>query len=218
MTTEQLQQIQTLTATQRIWLDWQISKYLAEQGTENPSATQTLCAFVVLEKEGAPSKAALQHFLAERLPDYMVPAAIHFVEKIPRTPNGKVDRRTLAALARQQQAEREIMAPRSALETVLQRIWQEVLPRERIGISENFFQLGGHSLLVTALIAQIRDLFDLEVPLSSVFEAPTIEKLALWMTNRFGRQSVEETAQLILEVSEMSDDEAAEKLGDDETG
>jgi acyl carrier protein len=95
------------------------------------------------------------------------------------------------------QREREYEAPRTAVEEVLCDIWSEVLQVERVGVSESFFELGGHSLLATQLISRVRDAFQIELPLRTLFEKPTVAELAL---------KVEEV--LIQEIDNLSDDEA----------
>jgi amino acid adenylation domain-containing protein/non-ribosomal peptide synthase protein (TIGR01720 family) len=121
----------------------------------------------------------LRAFLAERLPDYMLPAAFVLLEALPLTPNGKLDRRALPAADRSRPAlGQALVAPHSLLEDLLATIWAQVLDIGRVGIHDNFFALGGHSLLVTQVIAQVRATFNTELPLRSLFDAPTIAQLA----------------------------------------
>jgi len=121
----------------------------------------------------------LRIYLGEKLPDYMVPSAFMVLEALPLTPNGKVNRRALAApdLVRSQ-FEGSYVAPRTPVEQVLVRIWGEVLGLKRVGVHDNFFELGGHSLLATQLISRVRDAFQVELPLRTLFEAPTVAALA----------------------------------------
>ena len=122
----------------------------------------------------------LQTYLTEKLPEYMVPSAFVVLESLPLTPNGKVDRRALPA---PEQVLPELVgayvAPRTSVEQVLVKIWTEVLGRHQIGIHDNFFELGGHSLLATQLTSRVRDAFGVELPLRSLFEAPTIAELSI---------------------------------------
>jgi amino acid adenylation domain-containing protein len=121
----------------------------------------------------------LQTYVAEKLPEYMVPSAFVVLESLPLTPNGKVDRRALRAFDPiQPQLAGGYVAPQTAVEQVLVRIWAEVLGVKRVGIHDNFFSLGGHSLLATQLVSRVRDAFKVELPLRSVFEAPTIAELS----------------------------------------
>jgi amino acid adenylation domain-containing protein len=121
----------------------------------------------------------LQAFLAEKLPEYMVPSAFVVLESLPVTANGKVDRLALPA---PEPIKLEwaggYVAPQTSIEEVLVKIWVEVLGIKRVGIRDNFFELGGHSLLATQLVSRVRDAFGVELPLRRVFEAPTIGELS----------------------------------------
>ena len=109
----------------------------------------------------------------------MVPASIVVLDALPRTPNGKVDRRALPAPdPLRGRAAVAAQAPRTQTERRLVAIWAEILNMERVGITDNFFELGGHSLLATQLISRIRSEFDNELPVRAIFEAPTIAALA----------------------------------------
>ena len=121
----------------------------------------------------------LQAYLAEKLPEYMVPSAFVVLESLPVTANGKVDRLALPA---PEPIKLEwaggYVAPHTSIEEVLVKIWAEVLGIKRVGIRDNFFELGGHSLLATQLVSRVRDAFGVELPLRRVFEAPTISELS----------------------------------------
>ncbi|MCT7979017.1 non-ribosomal peptide synthetase [Laspinema olomoucense] len=121
----------------------------------------------------------LREYLSEKLPDYMIPSAFVVLESLPLTPNGKVDRRALpTATAITPQLAGNYTPPRTVIEERLVQIWAEVLGIKQVGIYDNFFELGGHSLLATQLASRVRDKFEFELPLRSVFEAPTIAQLA----------------------------------------
>ncbi len=121
----------------------------------------------------------LRQFLRDRLPAYMVPAAFVMLETLPLTPNGKVDRRSLAGLDLELgEPETPYVAPRTPVEELLASVWGDVLGLARVGIDDNFFHLGGHSLGATQLVARIREVFQVEVPVRAIFEAPTIAALA----------------------------------------
>ncbi len=121
----------------------------------------------------------LRAFLKTRLPDYMVPAAFVLLDAFPITPNGKVDRRALLT-PRQADLESpdEFVPPRTPTEEILVGIWAQVLGIERIGVYANFFELGGHSLSATQLVSRVREAFQIELPLRSLFESPTVAGLA----------------------------------------
>jgi acyl carrier protein len=122
----------------------------------------------------------LRSYVAGQLPEYMVPSAWVLLEELPLTANGKVDRRSLPEPGQQSEERVErYVAPRTAAEAELARLWGEVLGVEQVGVHDNFFtELGGHSLLATQLVSRIRDHFQIELPLRRVFEAPTVAGLA----------------------------------------
>jgi amino acid adenylation domain-containing protein len=132
--------------------------------------------------------ADLRGYLQKRLPSYMVPASIVLLDRLPQTPNGKVDRRALPAPDTVRGGiVNTYHAPRSRTERLLAAIWADVLNIERVGVSDNFFELGGHSLLATQLVSRIRVEFNNEVPVRSIFEAPTIAALAVKLDQQAGQ-------------------------------
>ncbi len=121
----------------------------------------------------------LRDYLKVKLPDYMVPTHYMILPKLPLTQNGKVDRKALPAPDRKQIEKLEqYIPPRTATETQVAAIWSEVLRLDKISINHNFFELGGHSLLAIQIIIQLREKFDIELSLASLFETPTVESLA----------------------------------------
>ncbi|BDI18019.1 hypothetical protein ANSO36C_38210 [Nostoc cf. commune SO-36] len=122
----------------------------------------------------------LQTYIAQKLPEYMMPSAFVILESLPLTANGKVNRRALRGFydAIQPQLSENYIAPRTPIEKALMKIFAEVLGLKRLGIYDNFFKLGGHSLLATQLVSRVRDDLRVELPLRSVFEAPTIAQIS----------------------------------------
>jgi amino acid adenylation domain-containing protein/non-ribosomal peptide synthase protein (TIGR01720 family) len=121
----------------------------------------------------------LRAFLAARLPNYMLPAAFVLLAALPLTRNGKVDRKALPPPDRAQPGQGGMFdTPRTPLEELLSQIWTEVLHLEQLGIHDNFFALGGHSLIATQIISRVRETFQIELPLRALFEAPTVAGLA----------------------------------------
>ncbi len=122
----------------------------------------------------------LQTYIAEKLPDYMMPSAFVVLESLPLTANGKVNRRALRALhdAIKPQLPENYIAPQTPVEQVLAKIFAEVLGLKRVGIHDNFFELGGHSLLATQLVSRVRDTLCVEIPLRTVFEALTVAQIS----------------------------------------
>jgi amino acid adenylation domain len=135
-----------------------------------------LVAYVVASGD-APTAGALREHLKTKLPDYMVPSAFVSLESLPLTPNGKVDRKALPAPGAPEPAG-SYVAPRDALEVMLCRIWEDALGVKSVGVKDNFFDLGGNSLLAVRLVAQIRKQFNGEVPINALFQKATVEQLA----------------------------------------
>ncbi|HEY0605397.1 MAG TPA: amino acid adenylation domain-containing protein [Herpetosiphonaceae bacterium] len=125
--------------------------------------------------EGGRGGEGLRQFLAQRLPDYMLPSAFVLLDALPLTPSGKLDRQALPAPSFERPAADEAMnTPRTPTEEIVASIWADVLDLHRIGIHDNFFERGGHSLLATQVVSRVRDVFQVELPLRTLFESPTI--------------------------------------------
>jgi len=121
----------------------------------------------------------LRSYMKERLADYMIPASFVALSKMPLTSQGKVDRKALPAPnVTRPDLEQKYVAPQNWREQALAEIWSHCLEIEPIGIHDNFFDIGGHSLMATQAISQIREVFQIELPLRVIFEAPTIASLA----------------------------------------
>jgi amino acid adenylation domain-containing protein len=149
-------------------------------GQADPHGEQRLVAYLVPATQPAPPAGTLRHLLAQDMPDYMIPSAFVWLNSLPLTPNGKVDRRALPAPGRDRpELEQAYQPPRTPTEEILAGIWAELLGLERVGIHDNFFALGGHSLLATRVVFRVQQAFGVELPLRSLFEAPTIAGLAL---------------------------------------
>jgi acyl-coenzyme A synthetase/AMP-(fatty) acid ligase/acyl carrier protein len=180
---------------------------------EDVPGNKVLVAYVASDQQSALTPASLSRFLSERLPAYMVPAAFIFLDALPLTPSGKVDRRALPAPDHSRpELGRRYVAPRTALEEVLAECWSEVLNLEPIGIYDNFFELGGHSLLATQLVTRLREDFQIDLPLRSLFEAPTVAALAERMEAETLPWDLESVAVTLKELKELSDEEAEELL------
>jgi acyl carrier protein len=140
---------------------------------------QRLVAYLVPNAPGSEIDAAqLRRHVQDRMPDYMVPAMFVTLDALPLTLNGKIDRAALPEpSARHAGAAQDHAAPRNALERALAEIFAQVLKLDRVGIHDNFFDLGGHSLLMTQVASRVRDRMHLELPLRRFMEAPTIAEL-----------------------------------------
>ncbi len=122
----------------------------------------------------------IHRHLSEQLPEYMIPGEHLFLDALPMSPNGKVDRSALPEPdARKSQKRSEYVEPRNLIEALLVRIWREVLNLDRISVLDNFFELGGHSLLATQAVSRIRSALTVELPLRVLFESKTIADIAV---------------------------------------
>jgi FkbM family methyltransferase len=131
----------------------------------------------------------LQSFLKEKLPEHMIPSAFVILEALPLLPNGKVNRHELPAPdSSRPEMDRVYVAPRNPVEEELAAMWSEILGVEGIGVDDNFFVLGGHSLLATQAISRIREAFSIELPLRSIFEAPTVAGLSQLIVENIAEQ------------------------------
>ncbi len=138
-----------------------------------------LVAYIVARDGEKPSHLELRSFLRTRLLEQMVPSAFVLLDEMPLTPNGKINRRALPAPeVSRPEIEQRYVAPRNDIEAALVELWQEVLGINPIGVSDNFFDLGGHSLKATSLLSRVRRIFRTELPLIVVFQATTVESLA----------------------------------------
>ncbi len=166
-----------------------------------------LVAYVVCGRNEEDNDAALadelRAHLSSRLPNYMVPSAFVRLDALPLSANGKIDRKALPVPNITTQREDRYMAPRSPTEEILAGIWKEVLGMERVGVEDNFFDLGGHSLIAVQVLSRVRAAFGVDVPLRRVFEASTIAQLAL---------VIEEC--LIEQLESLSEEEAQALLED----
>lgn len=150
-----------------------------ESAREHGPVDKHLAAYVVPSREQAPTGSELRAYLKQKLPDYMVPSAFVLLEAMPKTPNGKVDRRGMPAPKPADfAAANEYVAPTDDLEKQLIKIWATVLGKDAIGIRDNFFDLGGHSLLAARLMHRIEQTLGQRLPLAALLQAPTVEQLA----------------------------------------
>lgn len=141
-----------------------------------------LCAFIISDKTLL-SRENYRKALQQHLPDYMVPITFQAIDSIPLSPNGKVDRKQLPQLSSSDiTSQQEYIAPRNANEQALADILQTVLQLPKIGVLDNFFELGGNSLSATQVISRIKQHFELDLPLRTLFETPTIDALAAVIT------------------------------------
>jgi len=164
----------------------------AKEGSEG---SKQLCAYITGEKELTVKE--LREFLRRSLADYMIPSYFIQIDKMPLTPNGKVDRKALPEPCGSIETGTEYEAPRDEVEEKLAAIWQEVLKVRRVGINDSFFELGGHSLKATGMAGKIHKELSVEVPVKEVFKTPTIKGLAEYIKGQ--KPSIYETIQPVEE-------------------
>jgi amino acid adenylation domain-containing protein len=156
----------------------------------------------------------LRAHLLTALPVYMLPAWFVRLEEMPLTPNGKVDRRALAAIeTKSSKARTDYVAPRTAVEEILVGIFENVLNLDRVGIYDNFFEMGGHSLLATRVISRVKSLFDVGIDVRSIFEEATVARLAEVLIAQESKPGqVEKIALILKKLNDMTDEDAGAEL------
>jgi amino acid adenylation domain-containing protein len=157
---------------------------------EDTPGDKRLVAYCVPQPSHAPTTTELRNYLKAKLPDYMIPSAFVTLDSLPRTGNGKLDRRALPKPDASGEAEtNDSPVLRTPVEETLAGIWAEVLGLRRVGVTANFFELGGHSLLATQVISRVRNQFHIDLPVMTVFEEPTIAGMALRITQLQAQQA-----------------------------
>ncbi len=149
---------------------------------EESPADQHLVAYLVPSPEQVPKVSVLRRFLQPILPDYMRPSVFVTLDALPLTPTGKVDRLALPAPARvRPELEASFLAPRNATEEVVAGIWADLFGLDQVGVHDHFFDLGGHSLLAIQVMSRLRAATRVEVPLQTLFDAPTVAALSRYV-------------------------------------
>ncbi len=157
--------------------------------------------------------------LNERLPEYMIPSFWIVLKELPLTPSGKVDRRALPAPQSRSEESGEYVAPRTEVEIAISQVWADVLQVDQVGVRDNFFQIGGHSLLAMQVLVRIRSMMSIEMPMSVLFELPTVEQMALYVIQTRQHNipdemegAGQEVEELLERLADMSDSEATALL------
>ncbi len=155
----------------------------------NGPAGPDLIGYVTPRNGRAPAGEELRTFLRSRLPDYFIPSSIMVLEAMPLTPNGKIDFAALPQPSLDSPLRGSSTAPRTGLEKELTQLWQGVLGGRAISVTDDFFLIGGHSLLAIQMIGRLRERFAVEVPVRQLFETPTIEGLAAYIDAQLPRET-----------------------------
>lgn len=177
---------------------------------EDAVGDKRLVAYVVA-KEFAPAVSDLRTFLKVKLPDYMVPSAFVFLKELPLTAHGKLDRKALPDPDYDQRELTEtFVAPRNAVEESIAAVWSEVLGKPQIGVHDNFFDLGGHSLKATQVVSRLRKKFRNHIPLRHIFEYPTIAEFAAVLGQQ--QEKEKDIDRLLSEIETLTEEEAQKQL------
>ncbi len=153
---------------------------------EDEPGEKRLVAYLVPRDTTPPATNELQAFLGQKLPDFMIPSAFVFLESLPLSPNGKIDRKALPLPSvRRPQLDQAYIAPRDSLEGYLVRVWQQILRLDRVGVHDRFFELGGTSLQAARFINQLQGKLGENIYIVSIFEAPTISEYAAFLREQY---------------------------------
>ena len=176
----------------------------------------TLAAYVVLNNAAGENVEAVQAYLSERLPSYMIPSALRELDALPLSPNGKVNRVALQAaggVAPRHLKEHE--EPRTETEREVHAIWIGLLQNPSIGINDGFFDVGGSSLKAIQLLSRLRQAFDVELPLATIFDRTSVAALAAFIDESRGQPEGDEgLGRMLRELEQLSDDQVRQRLAD----
>lgn len=165
---------------------------------------QGLVAYWVPRNGNSPSHGELRDLVQNRLPSYMVPSAFVQLSEIPLTPNGKVDRNRLPAPTLERAAAKsDIVLPRTPLEKEVAAAWMQVLGVRQVGIHDNFFELGGHSLLAMKVLAILRNRFNSQISIATIFKHPTVESFSLELMEHLLRTQTQEQKKAVSAAAEL---------------
>jgi acyl carrier protein len=181
---------------------------------EEEPGDKRLVAYVVAEPGIEVRWQELRSHLQARLPDYMAPSSCVLLSELPLTPNGKLDRQALLKVKGQIiTSSPGFIPPRTPIEEELAAIWTELLQVERIGIYDNFFYLGGHSILLTQLVSRVQNVFGVQLPIQSLFIMPTLADMARAIFEEYFEYENEETLTDILhDLEQISPNEVQKYL------
>jgi acyl-coenzyme A synthetase/AMP-(fatty) acid ligase len=173
-----------------------------------------LIAYIVPDQTQSLTTTELRRLLQSKLPDYMIPSAFVFLEALPLSPNGKVDRRSLPPPGRSRpELDTAFVAPRTPVEEELARIWVEVLSIDQVGVYDNFLELGGHSLAATQVISRVIKKFEFELPVQFLFQAPTVAQMAAAIgESRAKKLDAQDLDRILTDVESLSENEARQFL------
>ncbi|MEN9870950.1 MAG: hypothetical protein RLZZ171_1938, partial [Cyanobacteriota bacterium] len=180
---------------------------------EDTPEDQKLVAYIVTLTNSRLPLPELRNFLREKLPEYAIPSAFVFLEQLPISTNGKIDRKSLPIPTEIFDSTNNYTPPINAIEEILAGIWAKILQRQRVGIYDNFFDLGGHSLLATQVISRIREAFAIDLPMRCLFESPSVAQLAETLITRESQPGItQKRAQILKKLENMSPEQVKQLL------
>ena len=187
---------------------------------KEPSDDYRLVAYLVAKEKPAPTVSKLRRALADTLPEHTIPATFVVLDALPVAPNGKLDRKALPDPENcRPELDHAYVAPRTAVENQLARIWAEALSLDGVGVYDNFFELGGHSLAAMRVVSRVIQTFQLELQVKALFDSPTVAEMAILITqNESKRASEVDLAQMLRELEAMTEEEVQKLLTDENTG
>jgi amino acid adenylation domain-containing protein len=171
-------------------LDHENIRETAVIGREDEAGDKRLVACLVVHQQPAPASSDLREFLSRKLPFFMIPSKFVFFDMLPITASGKVDRISLVEQTQNRSEDMIVcMGPRTPVEEMVTAIWSGALGFKQLSVNHNFFDLGGHSLIATKILKEISELFQVNLELRDLFDNPTIEELALTITDQMAKDS-----------------------------
>ena len=175
-----------------------------------------LAAYIVPSRQPALSITALRHALAEKLPGYMVPSAFIILDTLPLLPNGKLDRQRLPYPdSSRPNLDTPFIVPETSVEQALAKIWAEVLNVNHVGAHDNFFDLGGHSLAATRIVSRVIKHFQVDLPLQSLFQSPTVAEMATVIAEHQGKKlDQKELGDILVKLESLTEEEAERVLSE----
>ncbi|MFC1713743.1 amino acid adenylation domain-containing protein [Candidatus Poribacteria bacterium] len=187
---------------------------------DNLSDDQRLVAYIVPSGQSIPTATQLRRELAQKLPDYMIPSAFVIMDSLPLVANGKVNLQALPAPGTERpELDTPFAAPRTPAEMEVAGIWSDVLGLDEVGIHDSFFDLGGHSLLATQIISRVIDMFQVVVPMRSLFQSPTVADMAMIIgQNQTSKAERGGVNRILAELETLLDEQVKRLPADEEDG
>jgi acyl carrier protein len=184
---------------------------------QSDSGETSLVAYLAVEEKRTSTTRELRRALSQKLPEPLVPSVFVTLDRLPRTPAGKVDRQALPRPGGERlERPARYAAPRTPLEEALAGIWAALLRRDRVGIHDNFFALGGHSLMAMRVLLRVRQAYGVDLPLRTLFETPTVAGLGLAVLHRLAvEEGGREISGLLAALQRVSEKEALRLLADE---